>query len=868
MSSGSVNGSLKHSNGKLEGYSSSTHYRRWGPLKSLLALSPVLIGAPLLAIWHHKSDTDPLTHLPQISETRILDVARYLSEDIGYRTVGTYEHALADKWFYDQVLVFQKECEKMIEAVSDSGKGGMGPGGRKLQCEVWRQQGSGSHRFDMMGKRLYKTYVNLTNIIVRISNGTPQGKEHALLLNSHLDSTLPSPGAADDALCVGTMMDVMRVLVQTPGWSPEHSVIFLFNNAEESLQDGSHLFSTQHPIASTVRAVINLEAAGSTGRELLFQASSEQMIQAYSHVPRPFGTILANDIFSSGFILSDTDFRQFEQYLNVTGLDMAVVGNSYLYHMRKDLVENIQPGVAQHMAENVLALVKYLSSNRSPLPTLTEGYTRPSTVYFSHIGVFIIYSFATAKIMYSCLFLAVLLFVQFNNKLSGLSIWTAQAKGVGAVLTAYVGGLITPNVVALVMTKVLGKGMSWFANEHSAVLLYGVPTLLGILSSQYFFFNPISEQTMFTALLLVQSATAFGLQLSGIGSAALFFLMALPLFVAMVINPVFSARKSEISLVTYAIGAAPALLTGPLLMLAVVEFFVPLVLDGIGADAPADTVIATIVSAPGLLIFSFFLPFAHRFGKKPLRQAIVVLSILTVLLMAPFDAMHQKRLFVIHSQNITSNERHLHLSAADGAPGFEKLVDDIAFEFVKAEEKPVPIQMNEHNPDWDILYPFSSVLLDAVQICIPVEPDHVSPWSDKFTVIAENDVVDVESGTRSLTVKVYHPGLIWTVIVFDAHVLKWTLDGNPARRASSFYNTDEWSIDLVLKFNASSPQLRVDFVGIEEKGMWPGKKDAVPVEERGEALRIFEAFDLWLEERTKGSVDALLMGTVVGVVSI
>ncbi len=131
------------------------------------------------------------------------------------------------------------------------------------------------------------------------------------------------------------------------------------------------------------------------------------------------------------------------------------------------------------MAENVLALVKYLSSNLSPLPTLTEGYTRPSTVYFSHIGVFIIYSFATARIMYSCLFLAVLLLVQFGNKLSGWSIWTAQAKGVGAVLTGCVGGLITPNVVALVMTKVLGKGMSWFSNEHSGVLLYGVPTLLG-----------------------------------------------------------------------------------------------------------------------------------------------------------------------------------------------------------------------------------------------------------------------------------------------------------------------------------------------------------------------------------------------------
>ncbi len=102
-------------------------------------------------------------------------------------------------------------------------------------------------------------------------------------------------------------------------------------------------------------------------------------------------------------------------------------------------------------------------------------------------------------------------------------------------------------------------------------------------------------------------------------------------------------------------------------------------------------------------------------------------------------------------------------------------------------------------------------------------------------------------------------------MVFDAHVLKWTLDGNPPDehvrhhiREASFYNTDEWSIDLVLKLNTSSPheKLRVDFVGIEEKGMWPGKKAGVPVEERGEALKIFEEFDLWLEAKTKGTVDA------------
>jgi len=80
-------------------------------------------------------------------------------------------------------------------------------------------------RFDMMGKRIYKTYVNLTNIIIRISDGTPAGKEHAILVNAHLDSTLPSPGAADDGLAVGVMLDVMRVLINTPDWSPKHSIV-------------------------------------------------------------------------------------------------------------------------------------------------------------------------------------------------------------------------------------------------------------------------------------------------------------------------------------------------------------------------------------------------------------------------------------------------------------------------------------------------------------------------------------------------------------------------------------------------------------------------------------------------------------------
>lgn len=77
-----------------------------------------------------------------------------------------------------------------------------------------------------MGYRLYKTYVDLTNIIMRVSNGTSAGKEHAILVNSHIDSTPPSPGAADDALPVGVMLECIRVLIHTKQWEPSNAIIF------------------------------------------------------------------------------------------------------------------------------------------------------------------------------------------------------------------------------------------------------------------------------------------------------------------------------------------------------------------------------------------------------------------------------------------------------------------------------------------------------------------------------------------------------------------------------------------------------------------------------------------------------------------
>ena len=160
-------------------------------------------------------------------------------------------------------------------------------------------------------------------------------------------------------------------------------------------------------------------------------------------------------------------------------------------------------------------------------------------------------------------------------------------------------------------------------------------------------------------------------------------------------------------------------------------------------------------------------------------------------------------------------------------------------------------------------------------------------------ISAVDDVLNEEKGTRSLTLQVYHPGLIWTgafsclfqrlevslnylshvVIAFDAHVLEWNLDDHPPEefarhriKEASFYSLDTWTVHLVIKAHSVDDKLRVNYVGIQEKGMWPGKK--AEKEGGGRAMKLFEELDQWLDVKSGGTVDATLLGCVGGITLI
>lgn len=50
----------------------------------------------------------------------------------------------------------------------------------------------------------------------------------------------------------------------------------------------------------------------------------------------------------------------------------------------------------------------------------------------------------------------------------------------------------------------------------------------------------------------------------------------------------------------------------------------------------------------------------HRFGRRSLFRGVVVLSVVVAgligffAMMEPFDQMHQKRLFILHSENVST----------------------------------------------------------------------------------------------------------------------------------------------------------------------------------------------------------------------
>ncbi|EDW85781.2 uncharacterized protein Dwil_GK23251 [Drosophila willistoni] len=364
-----------------------------------------------------------------------------------------------------------------------------------LELDV--QQVSGAYVLNSM----VNMYQGIQNVVVKLSTRSSNSSSY-LLVNSHFDSKPGSPGTGDDGIMVVVMLEVLRQMAISPTVF-EHPIVFLFNGAEENPLQASHGFITQHKWATNCKALINLDVGGSGGRDILFQSGPDHpwLMKYYKqNAIHPFATTLAEEIFQSGMLPSDTDFRIFRDFGHVPGLDMAQIKNGYVYHTAFDNFAVIPGRSVQSTGENVLALVRAFTNASEMLNP--QDHSEGHSVFFDFLGLFLVYYTETTGIILNCC-VAVISLV-----LVAVSLWRiarVSQRSLNRVLIDFViilalciVGYLLCIGLSLLMAVIFDAGdrsLTYFSNNWLVFGLYICPGVIGLALplTLYYSLRPCNE---------------------------------------------------------------------------------------------------------------------------------------------------------------------------------------------------------------------------------------------------------------------------------------------------------------------------------------------------------------------------------------
>lgn len=381
---------------------------------------------------------------------------------IGPRPVGSFENEVLT------VNFFFKEINSIINSANKV---------HRITYDLQKVSGSFPLTFLDGMTNIYK---DVQNVIVKI--GPLEESAHSLLVNCHFDTVVDSPGGSDDGASCAVMLEILRVISKRKE-SLKNNIIFLFNGAEENYMQASHGFITQHKWAKTIRAFVNLEACGAGGREILFQAGPEHpwLIQTYSDVaPYPLASSLAQEIFQSGLVPGDTDYRIFRDFGKISGLDFAWSQNGYVYHTRLDDIHQIPLGTLQRTGDNILPLI--LQIVNSEYLSNVDAYSKGNLVFFDFIGAFII----TGKEI-------VAIFINITIALLSIySVWYNMRHSVGIQRKIHIQGLLSGCgyiilcwlctcllvIILASLFTLLNRPLSWYSRPVWIFFLYIIPTFI------------------------------------------------------------------------------------------------------------------------------------------------------------------------------------------------------------------------------------------------------------------------------------------------------------------------------------------------------------------------------------------------------
>jgi len=213
---------------------------------------------------------------------------------------------------------------------------------------------------------------NPVNIIAGLpASAGDQPLEGTILLAAHYDSVPAGPGASDDGAGVAAVLEIARILSTRP--RTRHPIAILLTDGEEAALLGAALFVREHPLSRHIKAVVNLEARGTSGLSLMFETGSANawLMHLYAAaVARP----VTNSLFYVVYKLlpNDTDFTLFKA-AGYQGFNFAFIGNVGRYHTPLDDVAHADAGSIQHQGDNALAVFTALAQAPVLESTPTES---------------------------------------------------------------------------------------------------------------------------------------------------------------------------------------------------------------------------------------------------------------------------------------------------------------------------------------------------------------------------------------------------------------------------------------------------------------------------------------------------------------
>lgn len=294
-----------------------------------------------------------------------------------------------------------------------------------------------SNRSDVEDK--YEQIHNLSNIIVHIPGNGSHKTNEAILFMAHHDSVAMGPGASDDSIACGAMLETINYYLQKlkNGYVLNNDLTFVFADGEEFGLLGSYAFINEFTqfdnLVERIKFGVNLESRGTSGTLIMFETSKNnyEAVKMFSKINENiFTSSIANMVYAS--MPNGTDYSSFKELYQ--GLNLANLGGGEDYHGQNDNIQNASTVYASQQLIIMANLIDYLGSyDLDMLDSKEDG------VFFSYLNITTVIYTNTVAIIVSIITLILLI----TNVVLGIVLKKNQIiktlKGFVVLLVALVG---------------------------------------------------------------------------------------------------------------------------------------------------------------------------------------------------------------------------------------------------------------------------------------------------------------------------------------------------------------------------------------------------------------------------------------------